>query len=305
MTAVRGIDSDHRERRVVGGDGIELSVVERGDAARSTVVLVHGYPDQQHVWDPVAERLAADHHVVTYDVRGAGRSGVPANVDGYRLDLLVADFVAVVDAVAPGRQVHLVGHDWGSIQCWEIVCTPGVSERVGSFTSISGPSLDHVGQWIRRRTSFWPTVGQLVGQAAKSWYVVALQSPVTPMLWRRVIWRRLPPVLVRTEGVEADDEWPGSTLAEDGANGTNLYRANIHERVRRPRSRRTSVPTQVIAPLEDRYVTPAMVRGLVDFGESVVVREVAGGHWIVRRRPERVARWIEDHISANPTESYQ
>jgi len=30
VTAVRGIDSDHRERRVVGGDGIELSVVERG-----------------------------------------------------------------------------------------------------------------------------------------------------------------------------------------------------------------------------------------------------------------------------------
>lgn len=42
---------------------------------------------------------------------------------------------------------------------------------------------------------------------------------------------------------------------------------------------------QVIAPLEDRYVTPAMVRGLVDLGESVVVRR-SGRRTLDRARAE-------------------
>ena len=44
-----------------------------------TVILVHGYPDSQVVWEPVADRLAEQHglRVITYDVRGAGHSTAP------------------------------------------------------------------------------------------------------------------------------------------------------------------------------------------------------------------------------------
>src|SRR5690606_16273214 len=83
-------------------------------------VLVHGYPDNQRMWERVAERLrGAGMHVVTYDVRGAGSSDVPTAVSGYAAELLVDDLVAVVEATVPdGDQVHLVGHDWGSVQLW-------------------------------------------------------------------------------------------------------------------------------------------------------------------------------------------
>ena len=53
---------------------------------------------------------------------------------------------AVVDAVSPERPVHLVGHDWGSIQAWAAVTDPSLGDRFASFTSMSGPSLDHVGR---------------------------------------------------------------------------------------------------------------------------------------------------------------
>ena len=135
-------------RRRVRGDGVDLAVYEQGDRSRPTVLLVHGYPDTHAVWDEVAARLAERFHVVRYDVRGAGASSRPFGRRRYTFEYLMADMEAVLDATAPERKVHLVGHDWGSIQSWEAVCT--TPDRFASFTSISGPCLDHVAHWTRR-----------------------------------------------------------------------------------------------------------------------------------------------------------
>src|ERR1051326_2095315 len=111
-------------------DGVRLLVKEQGVVGRPVVVLLHGYPDNSTVWDRVAELLAERFHVVRYDVRGAGGAGAPGgrggwgapgDGGGYRLDRLAADLAAVVRAVSPGRPVHLVAHDWGSIQGWHAV----------------------------------------------------------------------------------------------------------------------------------------------------------------------------------------
>ena len=81
------------------------------------MVLVHGYPDSKEVWSEVAARLADRFHVVLYDVRGHGRSTAPQPLrGGFTLEKLTDDFLAVADAVSPDRPVHLVGHDWGSVQ---------------------------------------------------------------------------------------------------------------------------------------------------------------------------------------------
>src|SRR5262245_45927210 len=112
------------KQRRVNGAGLSLAVTESGaydDPSAPIIVLVHGFPDTSAVWDLVVERLAGKYHVVTYDVRGAGDSDTPLLAEGYRLPLLVDDLRAVVDAVSPDRPVHLVGHDWGSIQAWEAV----------------------------------------------------------------------------------------------------------------------------------------------------------------------------------------
>lgn len=171
-----------RERRVRTG-GVELCVAELGDPGQPTVVLVHGYPDSKEVWSEIATRLADRFHVVLYDVRGHGRSTAPKPLrGGFTLEKLTDDFLAVADAVSPDRPVHLVGHDWGSVQSWEFVTVPRTEGRIASFTSMSGPSLDHLGHWIAGRLKR-PTprrVGQLLGQSAKSWYVYLLHTPACP-----------------------------------------------------------------------------------------------------------------------------
>ena len=157
---------------------------------------MHGYPDSKEVWSEVAARLADHFHVVLYDVRGHGRSTAPQPLrGGFTLEKLTDDFLAVADAVSPDRPVHLVGHDWGSVQSWEFVTVKRTEGRIASFTSMSGPSLDHFGHWIKKRLTR-PTprrVGQLLGQGAKSWYVYLLHTPVLPELaWRGPLGKRWP-----------------------------------------------------------------------------------------------------------------
>ncbi|MCI5104082.1 MAG: alpha/beta fold hydrolase, partial [Algiphilus sp.] len=110
--------------RWIDASDVQLALYEWGTAeGRPTIVLVHGYPDAASIWQATAEGLARDFHVVAYDVRGAGQSTRPEATAAYALETLVEDLAAVIDTVSPHRPIHLVGHDWGSIQSWEAVTT--------------------------------------------------------------------------------------------------------------------------------------------------------------------------------------
>ena len=283
-------------RWVVGAGAVELAVHESGVAQAPTVLLVHGYPDTSAVWDGVAERLAERYHVVTYDVRGAGASGAPDCRRGYGLDRLVEDMASVARAVSPDRPVHLVGHDWGSVQGWEAVTTELLRGRIASFTSISGPGLDHVGQWVAARTTLRPrALAQLLRQGLRSWYVTAFHLPGATLFWRLGGDRTVTRSLVRMGELPAGTE-PAPTLAGDGARGINLYRANIVPRLRRPGQRRTDVPVQLIVPSGDRFVTPALLDDTARWASRLWRRDVPGRHWLPRVHPDRVARWVAELV---------
>ena len=171
-------------QRRVRGRGVDLAVTELGDRGRTTVLLVHGFPDTSAVWASVARLLASGgFHVVAYDVRGAGASGVPDKQSDYALPVLIEDMAAVIAEVSPDAPVHLVGHDWGSIQGWEAVTGTRLAGRIASFTSISGPPLDHAALWARRhRTGHLDDRRVAMRQAAHSWYIAAFHLPLLPEL---------------------------------------------------------------------------------------------------------------------------
>ena len=293
-------------RTVVSGD-VRLAVFEQGPADAPTVILVHGYPDTHAAWDDVAEVLAERFHVVRYDVRGAGKSSTPRGTSAYRLEHLKYDFFAVADAMSPDRPVHVVAHDWGSIQAWEAVTEPGAHERIASYTSISGPCLDHAGHWMRERFRR-PTprnLKQALTQQLHSWYILAFHTPVLPeLLWRLVIAKRWPEFLRRAEGVPRRHGHPAPTMAADAAHGVSLYRANFRARLGRPRERRTEVPVQVITPVGDHYVTPALADGLERWAPRLWRRRLHAGHWSsLLRDGAQVARMVTelvDHVEGKP-----
>ncbi|WP_371478324.1 SDR family oxidoreductase [Kitasatospora sp. NBC_00315] len=271
-----------RRRTVHSADGLPLAVFEQGDPAGSTVLLVHGYPDTHVVWDDIAADLARDHHVVRYDVRGAGASGVPADRDGYRLEHLAADLFAVADAVSPDRPVHLVAHDWGSLQSWEAVTSPGAGQRLASYTTLSGPCLDHLGFWLRRRMRR-PTprhLRQLLAQGLHSWYITAFHLPLlAPATWRFGLARAWPRVLRDLEGVAPRPGHPQPTLRQDAVRGIELYRANMRPTLRNPRERPTEVPVQLVTLTRDRYVGVALSEGLERWVPHLTRRSLDATHW--------------------------
>ncbi|WP_051745449.1 SDR family oxidoreductase [Streptomyces scopuliridis] len=291
-----------RERWVRTG-GIELCVAELGDPARPTVLLVHGYPDSKEVWSQVAGRLADRFHVVLYDVRGHGRSTAPVPLrGGFTLEKLTDDFLAVADAVSPDRPVHLVGHDWGSVQSWEFVTVARTEGRIASFTSMSGPSLDHLGHWIKQRAAR-PTprrAGQLLGQGAKSWYIYLLHTPVLPELaWRGPLGKRWPKILQRIEKIPGGT-YPTSSLPQDAAHGAWLYRDNVRARLRRPRTDAYAhAPVQLITPTGDAFLSERLYDDLEQWAPHLVRRTLPAKHWVPRTRPDQLASWIGDFVMAH------
>ncbi|WP_290517266.1 SDR family oxidoreductase [Alcanivorax sp.] len=278
----------------VSRDGVDLAVRTWSSDKSPTVVLVHGYPDANHVWEKVAERLSRDFKVVAYDVRGAGNSSIPKDRAAYKLRQLRDDLHAVMDAVCPNEKVHLVGHDWGSIQTWESVTDPGAEQRIASYTTLSGPCLDHVGQWMKARLRE-QKVGTVLNQLAHSWYIGAFQLPVlAPTLWKVGLAKAWPQLLRRSENLHSETS---ATQQQDGIHGIELYRANMRPSLLKPRERYTKVPVQLIVAREDNYVRPAMLEDLHLWTDRLWRRELDCGHWgPLLQHPDVTARWIREFI---------
>ncbi|WP_019631282.1 alpha/beta fold hydrolase [Actinomadura atramentaria] len=293
--------------RRIKNQSVKLAIREydgAGAPGAPTIVLVHGYPDDQDVWTPVAARLAERFRVVTYDVRGAGGSTRPRRTREYAMEHLAADLRAVADAVSPDRPVHLVGHDWGSVQGWGALTGGALTGRVASFTSISGPCIEHFGQWVRDRLRR-PTprhVRDLAGQFARSWYLIVGAVPgVAQLVWRLGGTRLFPVLVERTEGVSRPDR-PG--FRKDALSGVKLYKANAVRFLRPGWTCTTNVPVQVIAPTRDRFVSPRQSLALAPYADRLWRRELDAGHWgAVLAEPERVADWVAEfvrHVEGGP-----
>ena len=290
---------------VTASDGITLAVhaYTEIDPQRPTVLAIHGYPDNHHLWDGVAGQLSDHHNFVAYDVRGAGESERPSGRSGYRFPQLISDVGAVIDNLGVG-QVHLLAHDWGSIQGWAAVTDDAVMSKVASFTSISGPHLNYAGKFLRSART--PRgLFDVVRQFMASGYIWFFLCPGLPEL---MIRSGLGVKVIDALGRIGNSSTRTQTLAPprsrgDYVNGLNLYRANMPAPFLAPGAQvpHTNVPVQVLVPRMDIFVTPALQRftGSIPLGSRVI--PIEGGHWVVTSRPDVVARlageWIDRVVS--------
>lgn len=294
--ANRTVASERAERTpdaVIQGDGVHLACYADGEPRQPTLVFVHGYPDTAGIWDRLISQLADRYHCVRYDVRGAGRSERPAEVSAYKLAHLERDLAAVIDWASPDAPVHLIGHDWGSIQSWEAATDRALADRLASFTTISGPCLDHIGQglrvqWRRDRAA-------LLRQMKRSWYIGLFQLPLlAPLAWRHLLAERWPATLARLEG-EALPVAP--SWREDGLHGIKLYRANVGPRLFRPRQRPALVPIHAIVARQDPFIGRGLVEDMGAWATDLTVDELDAGHWAIATRASTVAGLIDDYIA--------
>ncbi|KKC04098.1 alpha/beta fold hydrolase [Mycobacterium nebraskense] len=287
---------------VIASDGVSLAVHAHTeiDPGRPTILAIHGYPDNHHVWDGVANELGGHHNFVAYDVRGAGESSKPAKRAGYRLPQLVSDIGAVIDSLGVG-QVHLVAHDWGSIQAWAAVTDDAVMRKVASFTSISGPHLNYAGKFLRSpRTP--RGVFDVLKQALASSYIWFFLCPGVPEL---AIWSRASVTVFAAVELIGRPRGGGRRRAattrsiRDYINGLNLYRANMPGPFLAPGKQlpQTTVPVQVLVARKDYFVSPPLQRFTGSIPPNGRVVPIEGGHWVVSSHPEVIAELTAEWVN--------
>ncbi|MET8309428.1 alpha/beta hydrolase [Micromonospora sp. NPDC005173] len=121
----------------VDARGLTFEVRTGGPSGGAPVVLLHGFPQHSGEWDEVVPALhAAGLRTYALDQRGYSPGARPAAVAEYRIPELVADVVAVLDALGLDA-VHLVGHDWGAVVAWAMAAEH--PERVRTLTAVSVP----------------------------------------------------------------------------------------------------------------------------------------------------------------------
>src|SRR5437870_12988863 len=130
MAAFRAYDKGGMSmpRIVVGTENdapIEIHYEVHGSG--QPVVLIHGYPLNGNSWErQERELLASVHRVISYDLRGFGRSSQPTV--GYDYDTFAADLNALIERLDLNNMV-LVGFSMGTGEVTRYLATYG-SKRV-------------------------------------------------------------------------------------------------------------------------------------------------------------------------------
>jgi pimeloyl-ACP methyl ester carboxylesterase len=91
---------------VLDRDGVAVAYELVGaPTGRPPLLLTHGYSATQNMWRKNVAALSADRQVITWDLRGHGRSDSPDDPARYSEALSLADMAALLDVVGAERAV--------------------------------------------------------------------------------------------------------------------------------------------------------------------------------------------------------
>ena len=248
------------------------------------VLLLHGFPESAAQWGhQLAALAAAGYRAVAIDQRGYSPGVRPAEVDAYGPDELIADVVAVADALAWPR-FDLVGHDWGSAVAW--MTAAAHSGRLRTLTTISTP----------HGLAFRDALRGDPDQQARSAYFAVFRAPA-PAAERELLdqggLRRMFDGLpeARIDAYVERFSEPGALTA-----ALNWYRA-----MRRPaQAGPITTPTLYVWSTGDAFIGEAAARGVARYVEGPYRFEVLDGvsHWISEEAPEQLSALLLDHLAA-------
>jgi NAD(P)-dependent dehydrogenase (short-subunit alcohol dehydrogenase family)/pimeloyl-ACP methyl ester carboxylesterase len=284
---------------VDSADGVRIAVYEEGNQEGPTVVLVHGFPDSHVLWDGVVPLLAERFRIIRYDNRGVGLSSVPKPVSAYTMARFADDFTAVTGELSPGRPVHVLAHDWGSVGVWEYLKRPGASDRVASFTSVSGPSQDQLDDYIfsgLRRPWRPRTFVRAISQALRLTYMVFFSIPVLAPLILRVAFSSRTIRRNIVDNIPDDLIHHSENLASDAACSVKTYPANyfrsfsgLGENIHI-----VHVPVQLIVNTKDKYVRPYGYDHTARWVPRLWRRDIKAGHFSPMSHPQVMAAAVHD-----------
>ncbi len=305
--------------------GGEVQLIEEGTGP--LVLLVHGFPETSRSWRHQLSALAAaGFRAVAVDVRGYGGSLRPAEADAYRMTALVADAVAVVQALG-AETATVIGHDWGaSIAAACGLLRPDLFTAVGMlsvpFTPPGGPRPTDIFGMIGGDEEYYVSYFQEPGRAEaeldadpRGWlagFATALDGPTEPPAYASGVFTvptgarmrdRFPDGPLPSWLDEADLDAAAADFARTGfSGGLNRYR-NVDrdwEDLAAWEGRPLRQPSIFIAGERDAS-TVWLADAITAFPDTLPGLSgshlLAGvGHWVQQEAPEQVndllVRWL-------------
>ena len=88
-----------------------------------TVVFVHGFTENTEAWRAWVPHFSRRFRVIRFDQRGFGKSGPVAKDFPLSTPIIVGDIVAVIEQLAVGGPVHVVGGKSGGIPVMMLAAT--------------------------------------------------------------------------------------------------------------------------------------------------------------------------------------
>ncbi|HWB47806.1 MAG TPA: alpha/beta hydrolase [Stellaceae bacterium] len=120
----------------------------------ATLLFHHGIGAVSGIWADWVHALADHYRIVRFDMRGYGRSDIPAADFPWSIDLLADDMLAVADA-AGAERFHFVGESiGGTIGLYTALKHPA------RFLSLTMSNAGHVGSSIQRVESWRRTMDE-------------------------------------------------------------------------------------------------------------------------------------------------
>lgn len=257
----------------VSGGRIAYTVTGPHETLRApapVLVFVHGLMLPSQSWDQQVAEFSRDHRVVTFDLRGQGRS--EHSRQGLDLDSLAldtADLICQVTAQSGGGPVHLVGFSMGSFIALRVAARR--PDLLRSLTLI-GPSADAeepenlpryrlliaLVRWFGPGLFTEPMLKILFGRT----FMEQSASQPTVAYWRRFL-KSLPRSLAR-------------------AAYASMTRKAIHAEISL-----ITLPTLVVSGEEDRPVSPAKARAVsAAIAGSRFVAVAHTGHAVMIEKPK-------------------
>ena len=275
--------------------GITMNVALAVPKDAPPVILLHGFPESHRTWAKVAPLLADRFRLIMPDLRGFGESDRPQDVAAYSTDTLIADVLALADALGVDR-FALVGHDWGGAVAWAAALRG--NSRIERLAIVNSP----------HPAIFQRSIIAHDAQRAASQYIRAFRDPgmearVEAMGFAAFFDKSFAPH-VDLASIPPEDraqsiaEWsrPGALTAM-----FNWYRASqiivpaIGEEAALPDwvvrgVPKLTIPVQVIWGLDDKALLPIQLDGIGEVGDDVeVVPLDKVGHFAPWQAPGKVA----------------
>lgn len=301
----RATAHDEIRSEMIEAGGMRFEVYACGDpASERLALLLHGFPEHAISWRhqlPMLARLG--YRVWAPNQRGYGRSDKPGRVEDYRLDRLVGDVGALIDASGASR-VTLFGHDWGGAVAWASALT-----HVRPIERLVVMNLPHPRRFTEALGSSWR-------QRLRSWYILLFQIPRLPewLLGRKRAQlvadafrkatenpERFPPDVIEIYRENALQ--PGALTAM-----VNWYRAAARtpapERERLLGQGVLDTPTLMVWGERDRALGVELTYGTEELVADFTIRYLPTSHWVNQEMPEETNAIVEAWLTGRPVPDY-